>query len=512
MSTPKADGGKGDLAALARGGRINFIGFLLRLLGRIPFLFIAGRFYGAEALGRFAFALIVVEFAAQLSTLGLKRGLAQQLSKSPEEAHNNVAWDALMVAFAGSLVAMAILFIFPWMMFPGSEVRGLERLLPITVLALAWTEIALAACNYRHDVKVTVRSRAIVEPWILSIVAAVWISISTDDGLIIAYVFSMVGAFVTAMHAFIRAYGLPLNWSPHIRELGRMALQNLPVAAADATEWMTRRLDLIVLGFFFSPTIYGIYYAAQALASLPGRLKTSFEPIMGPVISQNIEAGNMTAVGQQVRQVGFWIIAAQAGIGLALGIPAMAVLNLVGEEFGSGYIILAVLLAAEVIAAMAAVSDAALIYLARHRNMIIGFIMLGIEAATGAAAILILRSLGYPPEIQAAGAAAGLAIAFGFAAVAKAWLLSGIVNTSVSGWRWPLVWAAVATVPLGLMIGRLPDWAQLTMGAPTILLIFGIVVWRWGFGPEDRELFKMRKGEASSAELPAPGSTGDTPS
>ena len=43
-----------DLAALARGGRINFFGFILRLLARLPFLFIAGRMYGAEALGRFA--------------------------------------------------------------------------------------------------------------------------------------------------------------------------------------------------------------------------------------------------------------------------------------------------------------------------------------------------------------------------------------------------------------------------------------------------------------------------
>jgi hypothetical protein len=73
-------GGTADLAALARGGRINFFGFVLRLAARLPFLFIAGRFYGAELLGRFAYAIIVIELAAQLATLGLKRGLAQQLA------------------------------------------------------------------------------------------------------------------------------------------------------------------------------------------------------------------------------------------------------------------------------------------------------------------------------------------------------------------------------------------------------------------------------------------------
>ena len=58
-----------DLAALARGGRINFLGFCVRLAARLPFLFIAGRVYGADALGRFAYAILIVEFAAQLATL-----------------------------------------------------------------------------------------------------------------------------------------------------------------------------------------------------------------------------------------------------------------------------------------------------------------------------------------------------------------------------------------------------------------------------------------------------------
>jgi hypothetical protein len=32
-----------DLATLARGGRINFFGFVLRLAARLPFLVIGGR-------------------------------------------------------------------------------------------------------------------------------------------------------------------------------------------------------------------------------------------------------------------------------------------------------------------------------------------------------------------------------------------------------------------------------------------------------------------------------------
>ena len=69
-----------DIDTLAKGGRTNIAGFVLRLAARIPFLFIAGRIYGPDLVGRFAIAVVVVELAALLATLGLKRGLAQALN------------------------------------------------------------------------------------------------------------------------------------------------------------------------------------------------------------------------------------------------------------------------------------------------------------------------------------------------------------------------------------------------------------------------------------------------
>ncbi len=499
-----------DLAALARGGRINFFGFVLRLLARLPFLFIAGRIYGAEALGRFAYAVLIVEFAAQLATLGLKRGLAQQLAKT-DKPHVCVVWDALIVAAFGSLICMAILMAFPQAMFPNSEITGLEWLLPVTVIAVAWSDISLAALAYRHDVTSTVRARAIVEPWTISIAAFAWSFISTRDGLIIAYVLSMVGAVIASMIPFLRTYGLPRDWHPEPVALWRMARLNLPVAAADAVEWGSRRVDIAVLGLFFSPAIVGIYYVAQQVASLPSKLKTSFDPILGPVISRNLADGDKASVAKQVRQVGFWVIAAQGGVAFALGIPGEAVMGLVGAGFVAGTAALGFLLAAEVVAATAAVSEAALIYTARHRNMMISLGMIVIEAALAAGLILLMRRWGWPIMWQATGPAIALMLSLGVAAVLKARLLAHILGHPVSGWRWPLVWAAVAAMVIGQLIIRLPEWAELIFGIPAILAAFGAILWFKGFGHEDRELFKMRKEEIEELSLPDPSAGGDAP-
>jgi O-antigen/teichoic acid export membrane protein len=503
-----------DLAALARGGRINFFGFILRLLARLPFLFIAGRIYGPEALGRFAYAVLIVEFAAQLATLGLKRGLAQQLANSEEGRHVCVVWDALLVAAIGSAFAMGLLMLFPQAMFPNSEVAGLEWLLPVTIIALAWSDIMLAALAYRHDVGATVRARAIVEPWTISIAALAWSFISTRDGLIIAYVLSMVGALLASVVPFLKSYGVPRGWSPDPATLWRMAHRNLPVACADAVEWGSRRVDIAILGLFASPAVVGIYYVAQNVASLPAKLKTSFDPILGPVISRNIAAGNREAVARQVRQVGFWVIAAQSAVALALGIPGEAVMGLVGPEFVAGTAALAFLLAAEVVAATAAVSESALIYCARKRNMLISLVMIALQAMLTVGLILVMQGEGWDPMVVATGPAVALLLGLAFSAVVKSRLLHGLLGAPVSGWRWTLIWASAAAVIVGWLFTLLPpslEWLELVGGIPAILGAFGLVIWTKGFGPADRELFRMRKSEIEELSLPDPSVGGNAP-
>jgi O-antigen/teichoic acid export membrane protein len=513
---PAAD----DIAALAKGGRTNFFGFLLRLAARLPFLFIAGRLYGADQLGRFAYAVLVVEFAAQLATLGLKRGLAQQLSTT-DKPHVCVVWDGLLVAFLASAVATIVLVLFPQAMFPNSPIFGVEWLLPLIVFAIAGSEVALAALAYQHNVRATVTARAIVEPWTISIAAALlYFTLSRRDGLIIAYVISMLAALVASLWPLLKAYGIPHGWRPEPVTLWQLARRNTPLAAADAIEWGSRRLDIAILGLFFSPAIVGIYYVAQQVASLPQKLKTSFDPILGPVITQKLAEGDKAAVAKQVRQVGFWIIAAQAAIALALGIPGEAVMGLVGAAFIGGTAILAFLLAAEVVAATAAVSEAALVYVARHRNLMISTFMIGVQAALSVALIYLLRDLHAPPwmvtlfdlpsdrlteNAVAAGPAIALLLALGMASILKSRLLCRILGAPVQGWRWPLIWAAAAAGSVGYLVVRLPrflEFIELIVGIPLILIVFGIVVWRFGFTDEDRILFRLKKGEAPN--LPPP--------
>ncbi|WP_373438212.1 lipopolysaccharide biosynthesis protein [Sphingobium sp. Z007] len=484
-----------DIAALAKGGRTNIFGFLLRLAARLPFLFIAGRWYGADALGRFAYAVLVVEFVAQLATLGLKRGLAGALSQT-ERPHAHVVTDAMVVTLIAALVGAGLLVVFPQAMFPNSAINGLDRLLALVVIAVAGSDVALAACAYRFDVGATVRARSIIEPWTISIGAFAFAFYSTRDGLILSYALSMIAALVASLIPLARHYGLPRGWRPDGGRLWRLARRNLPLAAADGVEWGSRRLDMAILGLFVSPAVIGIYYVAQQVASLPQKLKTSFDPILGPVITRNLAENNLAAIAKQVSQVGFWIIAAQAGIALALGIPGEAVMGLVGPHFVGGTGALAFLLLAEVVAATAVVSESALVYIARHRNLMISLVMIGLQAGFSFVLILTARRLGMPVMWIAAAPALALCLALGVGAFIKARLLSRLLGAPINAWRWPLLSAAGIACIVGAGFVALPprlEWVELVFGVWTILGVYGVVIWRWGFGSEDRALFRKQK-------------------
>jgi len=487
-----------DIAALARGGRTNFMGFLLRLAARLPFLFIAGRLYGAEALGRFASALVVVELAAMVCTLGEKRGLAQRLSDGDEDGFpSHIVFDGLMTALLAGSLAAVILWLFPAPMFPSGEYIATDKLLVLAIPALALTEILLAAQAYRYDIGATVRARAIVEPWTISIMAAAFYVLAPQSGLPLAYLVSIYAALATAAWSFLTHYGLPRGWIPNPRRMIELTVRGAPLAAADAIEWGTRRLDILILGLFAQPATVGIYYVAQQVASLPQKLKTSFEPILGPVITRALKDHDFASIARQVCQVGFWITAAQAGVALSLGIPGEAIMGLVGPNFVGGTAALAFLLGAEVVAATAVVSEAALIYVARMRNLVVSIGTISLQALLTVILMILVKSYGLPELNLAVAAAVSLAAALAVASGTKAFMLSRILDRSINNWRWALVWAAALAVIVGQVVILLPEWIELVFGIPAILAAYGWVIWRRGFGPEDRMLFRPAGDTAS---------------
>ena len=180
------------------------------------------------------------------------------------------------------------------------------------------------------------------------------------------------------------------------------------------------------------------------------------------------------AVANQVRQVGFWIMAAQAGLALMGSIPGEAVMGVVGPQFVSGTAALAFLLTAEVVASTGAVCESALVYVARLRNLAIsvGVLLLQIGLSFGLIGAMrsidwdasILSRLGERDAVQAAGVSVALFLSLCVSSVAKARLATHLLGAPAAGFRWPLLWAAMTAGLVGYAFTLLPprfEWAEL---------------------------------------------------
>jgi O-antigen/teichoic acid export membrane protein len=471
---------------LASGGRQNVFGYVMRLIARVPFLVIGGRLYGAEDLGRFAYATMTVEFAAALALVGLKRGLALALARGDRPDQHVIADATLLILIVGSLIG-GTLFLFPDLLFPSGLRFRAERFLALLVILIAVLDLILAAMAFAKRIDVQVTSRSLVEPWVLSIAAiAFYYTPLRPAGLLAAYVLALFAATATAFFPSFRTFGLPVGWRPSATRLAAMTRENLPVAGADVIDWTTRRIDLFVLGRFASADVVGIYYVAQQIASLAGRLRTSFDPILAPLLSRALATGAKAEAAGHLAQVGFWVISFQLGVVLMIGVAAEGAMGLFGPAFAAGGLVLVLLLLAELAASQATIAESALIYTRRGLNLAISLVAIAVEV--GVAAWLA-------PAWGGAGAATGLLAATVVMAVGKQILIVNTLQCPVPMWRISILLCAVPAFLYGYATRYLPTEAMhMVATAFGLPLIFGALLWRFAFRPADKLLFAKDKG------------------
>jgi O-antigen/teichoic acid export membrane protein len=479
----QADGGAADTRSLAAGGRTNFLGFLLRLAVRFPFLLLAARLYGAEELGRFAYAVMVVEFAAALATLGLKRGLSAEMARPSPDAPRpaaHVLADGWLLGLGTAGAAVALLLALPGLMFPDGAVAPGEGWFALIVPAIVLADVSLAGLAFRHRIAVAVRARSVIEPLVLTLAAtALAFTAWKAGGLLLAYALSLLAAATASAWPALREFGVPRGWRPSARRLGAIAWRNLPLAGADLVEWGSRRLDLFILGRFASAEVVGLYFVAQQVASLAGKIRSAFDPILAPMLARALKGGDTAAAAAHLNQVGFWVLSLQLPVVLALGLAAEGVLGLFGPAFAAGGLVLALLLAAELAAAPGSLSEMGLIYVRPKANLAL---------AAGGLALQAGLSLWLVPRFGAEGAAAALLVALVSVAVARQLLLGRVLGAAVGYWRWSLLGAGVAAFAAGYAARQLPELWQMLVGIPAVLLLFLAVIWRFGYGVADRAL------------------------
>lgn len=476
-----------DARDILKGVVGSMFGFGGRLVARALLMILAGRVFGLTALGELGQLAALSEMTAAVCVMGTKRGLHDMMSHEVEAGREpyNVLVNIMALTLCLSVLAAVCIAMAWWIIFPTKHY--LVGLLCLAVPAIVLTDVALTATKFRRVVRWDVLSRGFAEPWMFLFAALLFASMGLlNDGLLIAYILSVLASLTVAIFGFFRLYRRgaiafrridPAKWPELLKK-------SLPLGLTDIGVMGQRRIDLIVLGIVAGPQAAGLYYMAQQVVTVPHKIGALFEPMLSPVLAGLHNRGHVSGIQSNLVAVCRWVFILQLAITIPIIVFGADVLTLFGPEFSAGVLILALLAVSELIDGTFLSAETPLLYAYPKIPPTIIFIALAVEVV----AIWLLSSLW-----GAEGAALGYGLAVLTLTTGRLIALRTRMGIRVLtvGYMIPLS-AGLAFAALLLTVERganLPSWMPLMMIAIG-LLSYAWIIRRYVMSRSDRVMLR----------------------
>jgi len=402
--TPSEDKDKQDIV---RGARVNFLGFIVRLSSRLPFMLFVMAFFGKELYGRYIFTITIVELGAALAVFGFKRSLFKFIH---DDKHNKghtaeeVIVAALICSFMAGLGIVGLIFLSAdqlavWFDYP-EMVPGLKKLVPI-ILIISMVDVLLAGTRFSRNMKYEMATKSFVEPYVLLFAMLLFYVLDFGAiGLILAYVTSIGAALVMAIWGAARLFEFKnfLAARPRISLIWSMSKFSAPTAFHDLALLVFMRMDIFTVKFFFAEGILGIYNVAQQITTSVEKIYQSFYPILAPVMSKNMVEKNYAVVERQMVMISRWTLMVQCLMVVVAVFYGEAFMGLiVGEDtekalLVSSGIILVFLMIGETVNGGFGMTDMPILYRYPIFNPIISVIMVPLYVMIAAIFVTVLDS------------------------------------------------------------------------------------------------------------------------
>lgn len=349
-SQTKSDHAKSDHGYISRGSWIYISGLLLRLGARLPMLLIAGRAYGPALYGEYIICIGVVETLAAAATLGFKRTLFSFMQESNENEGSvgPAVRHALFIGIASACVLSLLLTLSaPFVATLLGIESGAYKLATLAWIApvIVVTDLFLTATFFNRRLSYDIWSRCVAEPGAQVIVAGGLFALGAVTwGLTISYVAALVAAAATAAWGYSKQFGLRgLFGRIDTRRMWAMSNVSSRTALFDLFGILMSRLDMFVVGHFFSAGPVGLYAMAQQFITLPDKVGKSFVPVAMPVVSHAMTDGDLKRARAALASVAPRLAGLEGILVVSFIAGGSWLLELFGKGFGEAAMVLAIL-------------------------------------------------------------------------------------------------------------------------------------------------------------------------
>lgn len=328
-----------SLGKMAKGGVIVFAGMLLFTFFEFITRIIIARYTNQNDYGIFSIGLVLLNFFVLISCLGLHTGtmrfIAFYRGSGEYGKVKGVIMSALQLSFIASLVCFLFFFFFSDFLakFFHLPQPSVLKIFAIAVPFAVSTEILASVFRGFDRMQERFYFRDLI-PSVLKLVFIIPIIILGYSFLDLVYAYIIAIVIVSVAFVIYTIKKLPISikgGEPMGKELLRFSL---PLLTANTSTIIIMQIDTMMLGYFKSEEVVGLYNAAHPIAQLIRFFMNALFFIYVPITSQLYAKNHMDEIRKNYKVLSKWTTIATLPFFLIIFLFPEAVLKVF---FGSGY-------------------------------------------------------------------------------------------------------------------------------------------------------------------------------
>lgn len=484
-----------SLRSITRGASLYTVGKVVSDAGEFLLHLLVSRILGAGPYGLFAYGKTLAFMGLLLTNLGADKSILRYIPKHDDEPETQRFYLALawLTSFVGAAVVSGIIIIAaPYIASVTLDEPEFARLLQLFAVVLFVDTLAnLLYATFRavEVIEYEVATKRLLLPVlrVLLVGSALLVGASVF-GVVVALVLASILTLVVAVVLLVTR----LDIHPQIRSsaadkqrVKQYYNYSLPLTAKEAGTAMQGRIDVLIVGLFFSSAAVGIYNVSVLIAGILYIPLLAFNQLFPPVASRLYSNNDRKELATIYSAITRWIFTISLPIALIITVYRTELLSLFGPEFTAGTAILAVFVFAQLCNCLTGPSGYLLMMTDHQYVVMINEWVFGI--ANIILNILFLYVFGL---IGAALASAAVLAVRNITKVSEVYYFEQLQPYSRSFIR-PMLAGIPAAVGMMLLQAFLPTVWSLIIGIPLGVGLFVLGLYTAGISSVDRQLYRQ---------------------
>lgn len=302
-----------SLQKVAKGAGLVFLGTVIgTILGFVERVLIA-RYYTQAQYGVFSLALVLLNIFAVIATLGLQEGVARQIAyyrgKEDDKKVRGIIISSIEIALIASIILSFILFFssnfISTKIFHESLLSPVIKIFSITLPFFVLINIFVAIARGFNDVKPKVYFQSILRNivFITFLILIILLGLAFTE-VIYAFLLSFaISCLLLAIYITKRTCSIAKIRRPFVVPVKKeLLLFSLPLLIFSILNMIMTWTDTLMLGYFKTSSVVGLYNAALPLARFIPTVLTSAGFLYVPIVS-GLHARNLVKEVNRTYQV-----------------------------------------------------------------------------------------------------------------------------------------------------------------------------------------------------------------